>query len=152
MSGDIYDKYVNPEALILHRSRHLIYLSFDRPDRRCPCGDNEVYCEIPGFHCNMLNIVNKVSEIQSKAQPGGWNDMDMLEVGNGGMDDDEYLSQMSLWAMMKSPLIMGNNLNAISAASLSILINPAVIAMSQNPAGSAGQRVWRYDVDKDING
>ncbi len=100
----------------------------------------------------MLNIANKVSEIQSKAQPGGWNDMDMLEIGNGGMDDDEYLSHMSLWAMMKSPLIMGNNLNAISAASLSILMNPAVIAISQDPAGSAGQRVWRYDVDKDING
>jgi len=76
----------------------------------------------------MLNIVNKVSEIQSKAHSGGWNDMDILEVGNGGMDDDEYLSHVSLWAMMKSPLIMGNNLNAISAASLFILMNPAVIA------------------------
>jgi alpha-galactosidase len=56
--------------------------------------------------------------------------MDMLEVGNGGMDADECLSHMSLWAMMKSPLIIENNLNTISAASLPILMNPAVIAMS----------------------
>jgi hypothetical protein len=41
-------------------------------------------------HCNMLNIVNKVSEIQSKVQPGGWNDMDILEADNRRMDDDEY--------------------------------------------------------------
>jgi len=129
-----------------------IYDNFDRPDRRCPCDDNTFYCELPGFHCNMLNIANKVSMIQSKAEPGGWNDMDMLEVGNGGMTDDEYLSHMSLWAIMKSPLIMGNNLNAISAQSLSILMNPAVIAINQDPAGSAGQRVWQYPVDADVNG
>jgi len=125
------------------------FSSFDRPDRRCPCDDNTPYCEIPGFHCNMLNIVNKASTFQSKAQPGGWNDLDMLEVGNGGMTDSEYVAHMSLWAMMKSPLIMGNNLDKISAQSLSILMNPAVIAINQDPAGSSAQRVWRYDADTD---
>jgi alpha-galactosidase len=110
------------------------------------------YCELPGFHCNMLNIVNKASTFQSKAQPGGWNDLDMLEVGNGGMTDDEYVAHMSLWALMKSPLIMGNNLDKISAQSLSILMNPAVIAINQDPAGSSGQRVWRYDAPQDKYG
>jgi alpha-galactosidase len=65
----------------------------------------------------MLDIVNKASTIQSKTQPGGWNDLDMLEVGNGGMTDDEYVAHMSLWAMMKSPRIMGNSLDKISAQS-----------------------------------
>lgn len=100
----------------------------------------------------MLNIVNKASTIQSKAQPGGWNDLDMLEVGNGGMTDNEYVAHMSLWAMMKSPLIMGNNMDKLSAQSLSILMNPAVIAINQDPAGSSAQRVWRYDADKDKYG
>ena len=63
----------------------------------------------------MLNIVNKASNFPSKAQPGGWNDLDMLEVGNGGMTDNEYVAHMSLWALMKSPLIMGNNLDKITA-------------------------------------
>lgn len=100
----------------------------------------------------MLNIVNKASVIQSKAQPGGWNDLDMLEVGNGGMSDNEYVAHMSLWALMKSPLIMGNNLDKISAQSLSILMNPAVIAINQDPLGSSGNRVWRYDAAKDQYG
>ena len=100
----------------------------------------------------MLNVVNKASTIQSKAQPGGWNDLDMLEVGNGGMTDSEYVAHMSLWAMMKSPLIMGNNLDKISAQSLSILMNPAVIAINQDPAGSSAQRVWRYDAATDQYG
>ena len=37
----------------------------------------------------MINIVNKVAPYADRAQPGGWNDLDMLEVGNGGMTDDE---------------------------------------------------------------
>ena len=80
------------------------------------------------------------------------NDLDMLEVGNGDMTDNEYVAHMSLWALMKSPLIMGNNLDKITAQSLSILMNPAVIAINQDPAGSSGQRVWRFDTDKDKYG
>ena len=32
------------------------------------------------------------------AEPGDWNDPDMLEVGNGHMKPDEYRTHMSLWA------------------------------------------------------
>ena len=35
------------------------------------------------------------------AAPGGWNDPDMLEVGNGGMTTIEYETHFSLWALMK---------------------------------------------------
>ena len=35
------------------------------------------------------------------AGPGGWNDPDMLEVGNGGMTTIEYETHFSLWALMK---------------------------------------------------
>jgi alpha-galactosidase len=45
--------------------------------------------------------MNKASFIVSKAQPGGWNDLDMLEVGNGAMTDAEYVAHFS---MCKSPL------------------------------------------------
>ncbi len=36
-----------------------------------------------------MNIVNRVAVYADRGQPGGWNDLDMLEVGNGGMTDDE---------------------------------------------------------------
>ena len=34
------------------------------------------------------------------AGPGHWNDPDLLEVGNGGMSNEEYRTQMSLWAIL----------------------------------------------------
>lgn len=125
-----------------------IYDSFDRPDSRCPCTGDEGYeCVLPGFHCSMMNILNKASNFIDKGIPGAWNDLDMLEVGNGGMTDEEYKTHFSMWAAVKSPLLMGNNIDKLSPADLSLLNNPAVIAVSQDPAGSAAVRVWRYYVN-----
>jgi alpha-galactosidase len=42
-----------------------------------------------GTHCSVLNIISRVAAYSDRAQPGGWNDLDMLEVGNGGMTDEE---------------------------------------------------------------
>jgi alpha-galactosidase len=39
--------------------------------------------------------MNKASFIVFKAQSGGWNDLDMLEVGNGAMTDAEYVAHFS---------------------------------------------------------
>jgi alpha-galactosidase len=71
MSGDIYD-------------------SFTRPDDFCSCTvASDPHCVAPGSHCSVLNIVNKVAPYADRGIPGGWNDMDMLEVGLGGMTDEE---------------------------------------------------------------
>lgn len=79
MSGDIYD-------------------SFSRPDDLCPCTDAaDPHCIAPGSHCSVLSIVNKVAGFADRGQPGGWNDLDMLEVGNGGMTDDEVCLS-SFWS------------------------------------------------------
>ena len=94
-----------------------------------------------------MNILNKMAAIQSKSQSGAWNDMDMLEVGNGGLTDEESKLHFSMWAMMRSPLIMGTDIRSLDAQSLSIYSNPAVIAINQDPAGNAGIRNWRYYVN-----
>lgn len=86
--------------------------------------------------------MNKASFIASKAQVGAWNDLDMLEVGNGAMTDAEYVAHFSMWAAAKSPLIMGNDVRVIKPADLAILSNAAVIAVSQDPSGSAAVRRW----------
>jgi len=57
------------------------------------------------------------------AGPGGWNDPDMLEVGNGGMTHDEYQSHFSLWAALKAPLLIGCALKNITDKTMSILGN-----------------------------
>lgn len=110
---------------------------FDRPATSCPCGPEEYYCELPGYGCSVMNILGKASHITSKNQPGYWNDLDMLEVGNGGMDYDEYKTHFSMWSAIKSPLIMGNKLDQLSPEDYAILLNPAIIALNQDPAGVA---------------
>jgi alpha-galactosidase len=38
----------------------------------------------------MMNVLNKASAVVHKSEPGCWNDLDMLEVSDGGVTDDEY--------------------------------------------------------------
>lgn len=72
------------------------------------------------------------------AGPHAWNDPDMLEVGNGGMTDTEYRAHFSLWALMAAPLLAGNDLRDMSEETISILTNPDVIAVNQDPLGIQG--------------
>ncbi|TAM94559.1 MAG: glycoside hydrolase family 27 protein, partial [Rhodanobacteraceae bacterium] len=76
------------------------------------------------------------------AGPGHWNDPDMLEIGNHGMDDPgmEH-SEMSLWALLAAPLIAGNDLATMDAATRVTLTNREVIAIDQDPLGAQGHRV-----------
>jgi len=89
-----------------------------------------------------LKILDNPSQQHAEAAgPGGWNDPDMLEVGNGKMTDAEYRSHFSLWAMMAAPLIAGNDLRSMSQATKDILMNAEVIAIDQDAAGKQGTRI-----------
>jgi alpha-galactosidase len=56
---------------------------------------------------SILNILQKQQRITQYAGPGGWNDPDMLQVGNGNLTVDEQKSHFSLWAALKAPLLLG---------------------------------------------
>ena len=75
------------------------------------------------------------------AQGGHWNDPDMLEVGNGGMTEDEYRTHMSLWAILAAPLLAGNDLSTMTPATLALLTNRDVLAIDQDSLGRQGDRV-----------
>ncbi len=79
--------------------------------------------------------------IQHYIQPGHWNDPDMLEIGNGGMTDDEYRTHMSLWCLLAAPLLAGNDLSNMTEDTRSILMNHEVIAIDQDPAANPAQLV-----------
>ena len=49
---------------------------------------------------------------------------------------------MALWSLLASPLIMGNDARKIRAASRAILLNKPAIAISQDPLGTPGVRLW----------
>ena len=72
--------------------------------------------------------------IASYARPGHWNDPDMLEIGNGGMTNDEYRTHMTLWSLLAAPLLAGNDLRAMNDETKSILMNREVIAIDQDPS------------------
>ncbi len=75
------------------------------------------------------------------AGPGGWNDPDMLEIGNGGMSQAAYRTHMTLWAMSAAPLMMGHDVRTTSEAAKRLLENRAVIAIDQDVRGVQGRAV-----------
>ncbi|PYV73085.1 MAG: alpha-galactosidase [Acidobacteria bacterium] len=89
----------------------------------------------------MAEIGFNQNGLETFAGPGHWNDPDMLEVGNGGMNEDEYRTHFSLWAMLAAPLIAGNDLTKMTPYTVEILTNREVIAVDQDPAGKQGFRI-----------
>ena len=107
-------------------------------------GDIWDHWEGPGNHGDwhgVLDILDSEANLYSHAGPGGWNDPDMLEVGNGGMTDAQYRAHFSLWAILAAPLIAGNDLANMDAATRAILTNADVIAVDQDSLGVQGRRV-----------
>jgi alpha-galactosidase len=94
-----------------------------------------------GFPMGIQNIVNVTVPLAGYAQPGGFNDPDMMEVGRGGMTDTEMRSHFALWAVLAAPLIAGNDLRNASAATLTILRNQNLIAINQDPLGRQAVQV-----------
>jgi alpha-galactosidase len=89
---------------------------------------------------SMLSIFHSNVGLASYAGPGGWNDPDMLEVGNG-MSATEDQSEFNLWSEMAAPLISGTNLANANSSTLSILTNSRVIAVDQDSLGKQGTEV-----------
>ena len=63
----------------------------------------------------------------------------MMEVGNG-LNDTEGRTHFSMWAILAAPLIAGNDLRSMSAATKATLTNAEVIAVDQDPMGAQGRR------------
>ncbi|MBP1967882.1 NPCBM/NEW2 domain-containing protein [Paenibacillus aceris] len=89
----------------------------------------------------IINAYDTAVTHSASAGPGGWNDPDMLEVGNGGATTEEYRSQFSLWSMLAAPLIAGNDLRTMSQATKDILLNKEVIAVNQDPLGVQATKI-----------
>ncbi len=96
-----------------------------------------------------MSILDKQVGLEAYSGPGGWNDPDMLEVGNGKMSDAEYRSHFSLWALMNAPLLAGNDLRSMSEATKKILENKDIITLDQDWAGKQGHKV-RDDGDTEV--
>jgi hypothetical protein len=94
---------------------------------------------------------NAAAKWAQYAGPGGWNDLDSLELGagiNDGLTSDERQTTMTLWAVSAAPLSLGADLTTLDGADLVLMTNAEVIAVDQagiaaHPLSSASnQQVW----------
>jgi alpha-galactosidase len=99
--------------------------------------------DIDDSYGRMMTIAAGQSELSRYAGPGHWNDPDMLEVGNGKMTIDEYITHMSLWVLFTAPLIAGNDLSNMSDVTRRILMNRDAIAIDQDKLGKQAELLYR---------
>ncbi|KAI4332115.1 hypothetical protein L6164_017051 [Bauhinia variegata] len=98
---------------------------------------------------SMISRADQNEVYADYAKPGGWNDPDMLEVGNGGMTNSEYIVHFSIWAISKAPLLLGCDVRNITKETMKIVANKEVIAVNQDPLGVQGKKV-RMEGDLEI--
>ncbi|KAJ9220569.1 hypothetical protein DTO271D3_4621 [Paecilomyces variotii] len=95
----------------------------------------------------VFRILNQAAPQVSFASPGQWPDLDMLEVGTGVFTIPEEQTHFSLWAILKSPLIIGADLTSVSNDSLAVMMEKDVISFNQDIIGTSAslQRRWSDD-------
>ncbi|MDR0883779.1 MAG: alpha-galactosidase [Oscillospiraceae bacterium] len=106
--------------------------------------------DIKALWVSVVGIYEVNVNLAKAAGPGGWNDPDMLEVGNGSLTDEENRSHFTLWCMMAAPLILGNDIRKLLQLdgtpdphnrTLQIITNRDVIALDQDTLGKQCRRV-----------
>lgn len=106
--------------------------------------DVECYCELEALTNwdNISRLFPRVADWWRYTGPGGWQDLDSLNVGNGRMDGltrDERRTATTLWAISAAPMYVGNDLTQLDQYGIDLLTNPEVIAINQ--AGIPAQPV-----------
>ncbi len=98
---------------------------------------------------SMSGIGFSQSAIASNAGPGHWNDPDMLVIGQLGWGNprptrllaNEQYTHITLWTLLAAPLLLGFDLTKLDDFTRSLLVNDEVLAINQDPLGSAASRV-----------
>ena len=107
------------------------------PDIWCSFDSTRIF---PTYiQCSVIDCINRNDSLRSYAGPGHWNDPDMLEVGNG-LSANQDRAHFTMWCMMASPLILGNDVRNMSDETKAILTNKDLIAIDQDKLGVQGLR------------
>ncbi len=99
--------------------------------------------DINDTYGRIMEIAYNQVGLEKFAGPGRWNDPDMLEIGNGGMNFEEYKTHMTLWVLLAAPLLAGNDLSKMSDANKGLLLNREAISIDQDSLGNEAERVWQ---------
>ncbi|GIT81249.1 hypothetical protein LLS1_29180 [Leifsonia sp. LS1] len=100
---------------------------------------------------NIARLFPRAADWWRHAGPGGWNDFDSLDVGNGTMDGltkDERRTATTLWAISAAPMYVGNDLTKLDQYGVDLLTNKEVVGVNQTgtpaqPVSTAtDKQVW----------
>lgn len=124
-----------------------------------------------GFPSGLRQAFDLLAAWSPYVNPGNWPDADMLPWGWLGPQPgwgqprqsrethDEQQTEFTLWAIARSPLILGANLTKLDDFTRSLMSNQAVLLMNQSltyshqvdpatlPPGFEHARVWRGTID-----
>lgn len=92
---------------------------------------------------SILAIIDLNADLWPHSSRGHYNDMDMLQVGRG-MSYEEDKAHFSMWAMMHSPLLLGNDLTQMSEETIEIVTNQEIISLNQSEFVYQARRLVDY--------
>jgi len=98
----------------------------------------------PGQGQGDANIIQHMAGLSPYAAPGGWNDPDFLMIGEWTYvkKDVDYQTEFSFWCLFSAPLVISTDIRDLSNKQQ--ILNADAIAVNQEWAGYAGDRVVRY--------
>ena len=101
------------------------------------------------FPFSVKDEFDRIAQWNVHVKPGNWPDADMLPWGYLGPHPglgkpresrethDEQKTELNLWAISRSPLILGANLTKLDDFTRSLVTNEAVLNMNQSLTGSS---------------
>lgn len=92
---------------------------------------------------SILRIIDLNADLWVYSSKGHYNDMDMLQVGRG-MSYEEDKTHFSMWCIMHSPLLLGNDLTNMSKETIEIITNKDIIALNQSSFVYQARRLVDY--------
>ena len=105
--------------------------------------------DINPWWSRIAEIMNENSFLLNSVNFWGHNDADMLEIGNGNLTLGESRSHFAFWAAMKSPLIIGTNLESLPTTHLEILKNEYLLRFSQDSVYGAPAKPYKWGINAD---
>ena len=90
---------------------------------------------------------------EQSVKPGHWINVDLLVPGTVGwgsprptrLSPNEQYTQVSLWCLLSSPLVLGCDLAQLDEFTLNLLANDDVLDVDQDPLGKQARRVAQAD-------
>ena len=103
----------------------------------------------------LYDMFSRAEKWCTHAGAGHWPDADMLPVGPirqvydvnnwTNFTQDEQITMLTLWSIMRSPLMLGGELTGFDEFTMNLVTNSEILAMHANARHS--HQVWRREID-----